>query len=289
MDTRDPNPKTPLSLTRREALAALAAAGGYAVSASPILAQAIKTDSQGLVEGTVRVAGADQTPIPVYEAYPAKEGDFPVVVVISEVWGLHEYIKDVTRRFAKEGYYAVAPELFSREGNLAAETDMQKILNTVFNSPIERLVGDIRATADYARKQPAAQGDRVGVTGFCWGGGITLIFPAFYKDTSAAVSWYGSIKRAQKGEQKPVSALDVAAQVPCPVLLLYGGADQGIPLADVDAEEAALKAAGRTVEKHVYPGVGHAFFADYRPSYNADAAKDGWERCLAWFQKYLKA
>ena len=260
MDTRDPSPTTPLPLTRREALAALAAAGGYALSASPIAAQAIKTDSQGLVEGTVRVAGADQTPIPVYEAYPAKEGDFPVI--------------DVTRRFAKEGYYAVAPELFSREGNLAAETDLQKVLNAVFNAPIERLVGDIRATADYARKQPAARGDRIGVTGFCWGGGITLTFPAFYKDTSAAVAWYGGIKRAQKGDQKPVAALDVAAQVPCPVLLLYGGADQGIPLADVDAEEAALKAAGRTVEKHVYPGVGHAFFADYRPSYNADAAKD---------------
>ena len=283
MDTRDPSPTTPLPLTRREALAALAAAGGYALSASPIAAEAIKTDSQGLVEGTVRVAGADQTPIPVYEAYPAKEGEFPVIVVISEVWGLHEYIRDVTRRFAKEGYYAVAP------GNLAAGTDLQKVLGVVFNVPIERLVGDIRATADYARKQPAARGDRIGVTGFCWGGGITLTFPAFYKDTSAAVAWYGGIKRAQKGDQKPVAALDVAAQVPCPVLLLYGGADQGIPLADVDAEEAALKAAGRTVEKHVYPGVGHAFFADYRPSYNADAAKDGWERCLAWFQKYLKA
>jgi len=289
METRDPSPRSPLPLTRREALAALAAAGGYALSATPIPAQAIKTDSQGLVEGTVQVAGADQKPIPVYEAYPSKEGEFPVVVVISEVWGIHEYIKDVTRRFAKEGYYAVAPELFSREGvNLAAETDVQKVLGVVFNAPIERIVGDVRATADYARKQPAARGERAGVTGFCWGGGITLIVPAFYKDTSAAVAWYGPPKRVQKGD-KPVAALDVAAEVPCPVLLLYGGADQGIPSADIDAEEAALKAVGRTVEKHVYPGVGHAFFADYRPSYNADAAKDGWARCLDWFQKYLKA
>jgi carboxymethylenebutenolidase len=254
-----------------------------------VLAQAIKTDSQGLVEGMVQVAGADQKPIPVYEAYPAAEGDFPVVVVISEVFGLHEYVKDVTRRFAKEGYYAVAPELFSREGNLAAETDIQKVLNIVFNVPVERLLGDLRAAADYARKQPAARGDRVGVTGFCWGGGIALILPAFYKDTSAAVAWYGPIKRAQKGEQRPLSPLDVAAQVPCPVLLLYGGADQGIPVADVDAEEAALKAAGRTVEKHVYPDAGHAFFSDFRPSYKAEAAKDGWARCLDWFQQYLKA
>jgi carboxymethylenebutenolidase len=276
-------------LTRREALAALAATGGYALTANPVLAQAINTDTQGLVVGTTNVAGADGTPIPVYEAYPAQAGEFPVVLVISEVWGLHEYIRDVTRRFAKEGYYAVAPELFSREGGLAQVTDIQKVLGVVFNTPLKRLVGDLKAAADYARKQPAARSGGIGVTGFCWGGQMALTFPAFYKDTKAAVAWYGALARAHKDEPKPVTALDVAAQVPCPVLLLYGAADQGIPVADVDKMEAALKAAGRPVEKHVYPDAPHGFHADYRPSYRAEIAKDAWGKCLAWFQKYVKA
>ncbi|MBI4011747.1 MAG: dienelactone hydrolase family protein [Candidatus Rokubacteria bacterium] len=278
-----------LDLSRREALAALAAAGGYALAANPVLAQAIKTDTQGLVAGTVNVAGADGTPIPIYEAYPDQAGEFPVVVVVSEVWGVHEWIRDVTRRFAKEGYYAVAPELFSREGGLAQVTDMQKVLGTVFGSPLKRVLGDLRAAAEYARKQPAARGDRVGVTGFCWGGQMTLTFPAFYKDTRAAVAWYGPPSRTHKDEPKPVAPLDVAAEVPCPVLLLYGGADQSIPVADVEKEAAALKGAGRTVESHVYPDAPHGFFADYRPSYRPEAAKDAWGRCLGWFQKYLKA
>src|SRR5262249_50807198 len=163
-----------LELSRREALAALAAAGGYALSAEPVLAQAITTDTTGLVAGTVNVAGADGTPIPVYEAYPEPAGEYPVVLVISEVWGVHEWVKDVTRRFAKEGYYAVAPELFSREGGLAQVTDIQKVLSVVFAAPLKRVVGDLRAGVEYARKQPAAKGDRVGVTGFCWGGQMTL-------------------------------------------------------------------------------------------------------------------
>jgi carboxymethylenebutenolidase len=278
-----------LELTRREALAALAVTGDYALATEPVLAQVIKTDTQGLVTGTVNVAGADGTPIPVYEAYPDQAGEFPVVVVISEVWGVHEWIRDVTRRFAKEGYYAVAPELFSREGGLAQVTEMQKVLGVVFNAPLKRIVGDLRAGAEYARKQPAARGDRIGVTGFCWGGQMTLTFPAFYKDTKAAVAWYGPPHRAQKDEPKPLTALDVAAEIPCPALLLYGAADQGIPVSEVEKMEAALKAAGRTVEKMVYPEGPHGFLADYRPSYRPEMAKDAWGKCLAFFQKYLKA
>jgi carboxymethylenebutenolidase len=289
MGTTEPGTPSPLQLSRREALAALAAAGGYALAANPIPAQAIKTDDKGLVAGTVNVAGADATPIPVYEAYPDQAGDFPVVLVISEVWGLHEYIKDVTRRFGKEGYYAVAPELFSREGGLAQVTDMDKVRSVVFNAPLKRLIGDMRAAVEYARKQPSARSDRIGVTGFCWGGQMTLTFPAFHKDTKAAVAWYGAPARAQKDEPKPLSPLDVAAQIPCPVLLLYGEADQGIPVPDIEKEEAALKAAGRPVEKVIYPAAPHGFHADYRPTYRPEAAKDGWTRCLGWFQQYLKA
>lgn len=287
MRTDDPRPRP--SLSRREALAALAAAGGYALAADPIQAQAIKTDTQGLVTGTVTVAGAGGTPIPVYEAYPERAGEFPVVLVISEVFGLHEYIRDVARRFAKEGYYAVAPELFSREGGAAQLTDMDKVRSIVFNAPLGRIVGDLRAAVEYARKQPAARGDRIGVTGFCWGGGIALMFAGMYPDTAAAVSWYGSITRAHKDDPKPVAAVDVAGQIRGAALLLYSGVDQGIPVADVEKMEAALRAAGRPVEKVIYPDAPHGFHADYRPSYRAEAARDGWARTLAWFQKYLKA
>jgi carboxymethylenebutenolidase len=166
---------------------------------------------------------------------------------------------------------------------------MPKVLATVFGAPLKRLIGDMTAAVEYARKQPSARPDRIGVTGFCWGGQMTLTFPAYYKDTKAAVAWYGPPARAQKDDPKPVAALDVAAEIPCPVLLLYGGADQGIPVADVDKMEAALKAAGRPVEKVIYPGAPHGFHADYRPTYRADTARDGWAKCLAWFQKYLKA
>ena len=278
-----------VELSRREALAALTAAGGYALSAEPVLSQAIQTDTSGLVTGTVTVAGADGTPIPVYEAYPEKAGDYPIVLVIAEIWGLHEWVRDVTRRFAKEGYYAVAPEPFSREGGLAQVTDIQKVLGVVFAAPLKRIIGDLRAGVEYARKQPSARADRIGVTGFCWGGQMTLTFPAYYKDTTAAAAWYGPPARAQKDDPKPVAALDVAAEVPCPVLMLYGGADQGIPVTDVEKEAAALKAAGRTVEVHVYPEGPHGFLADYRPSYRPEMAKDAWGKCLGWFQKYLKA
>jgi carboxymethylenebutenolidase len=289
METTEFGANAPASLSRRHALALLAAAGGYALAANPLPAQAIKTDDKGLVVGTVNVAGADGTPIPVYEAYPEAAGEYPVVVVVSEVWGVHEWIKDVARRFAKEGYYAVAPELFSREGGLAQVTDMDKIRATVFNAPLKRILGDLRAGAEYARKQPAAREDRIGVTGFCWGGGVTLLFAAAYKDTKAAVPWYGAITRALKDDPKPVAPLDVAAEIPCPVLLLYSGIDQGIPVSDVEKLEAALKAAGRPVEKVIYPDAQHGFLADYRPSYKPEAAKDAWGRCVAWFQKYLKA
>ena len=278
-----------MEVSRREALAALAAAGGYALSAEPVLAQAITTDTTGLVASTVNVAGADGTPIPVYEAHPDQAGEFPVLLVISEIWGVHEWVKDVTRRFAKEGYYAVAPELFSREGGLAQVADIQKVLSVVFAAPLKRVIGDLRAGVEYARKQPSARGDRVGVTGFCWGGQMTLTFPAFYKDTKAAVAWYGPPSRAQEDDPKPIAALDVAAEMPCPVLMLYGGADQSIPVADVEKEATALKAAGRPVDVHIYPDAPHGFLADYRPSYRAEMAKDAWGKSLAWFQKYLKA
>jgi carboxymethylenebutenolidase len=288
MDTHEDKGMS-MAVSRREALAALAAAGGYALAASPVLAQAIKTDTAGIVDGTVNVAGADSTPIPVYEAYPSASGEFPVVLVISEVWGLHEYIRDVARRFAKEGYYAVAPELFSREGGLAQVTDTQKVVATVFAAPLKRIIGDMTAAVDYARQQPSARPDRVGVTGFCWGGQMALTFSALYKDTSAVVSWYGALALKHKDDPSPIAVFDVAGQITCPALLLYGGADRSIPVADVERLESQLKAAGRTVEKVIYPDVGHAFHADYRPSYREAAAKDGWTRTLAWFQKYLKA
>lgn len=276
-------------LSRRDALAALAAAGGYALAGEPVLAQAIRTDPQGLVAGMVTVPGADDTPIPVYEAYPEAPGQYPVVLVITEIFGLHEYIRDVARRFAKEGYYAVAAEPFAREGGAAQLTDLEQARSVALNAPLKRVLGDLRGTVEYARKQPAARGDRIGVTGFCWGGGTALLFAAHYRDTRAAVAWYGPITRPYRDEPRPVTPLDVAGEIRCPVLLLYGGADAGIPVADVDRLEAALKAAGTPVEKRIYPDAPHAFHADYRASYRPEAARDAWARCLGWFHRYLKA
>ena len=253
-----------------------------------MLAQAITTDTKGIVAGTVNVAGADSTPIPVYEAYPDQAGEFPVVMVISEVLGLHEYIRDVTRRFAKEGYYAVAPELFSREGGLAQVTDMQKVLATVFGAPLKRVVGDMTAAVEYARKQPSARPDRVGVTGFCWGGGIALTFAAFYKDTSAAVSWYGAARAGSDGRLPSRSRLRRGGRIPCPTLLLYSGVDQGIPVATWRSSRGVLKAAGRPVEKVIYPDAATASM----PTIGVLPRGGGQRRLgprLAWFQKYLKA
>ena len=276
------------ALSRRDILKIGVGTGaGYAIAASPVLAQAIRTDAQGLVAQDLKLKSGGDT-IPAYEARPAASGKYPVLVVISEIWGVHEYMKDVCRRFAKEGYYAIAPEMFSREGGVGHLKDVQEILKIVLNIPRKQILQDLSAAADHARRQPGARADRVGVTGFCWGGGTTIQFAGHYKDTGAAVVWYGALGRAYQ-DNPPRSGFDVAQDITCPLLGLFGEDDQSPSPADVRRFEEMLKMHNKNVEIVIYPKAGHAFHADYRPSYRPEAARDGWARCLAWFGKYLKA
>jgi carboxymethylenebutenolidase len=276
-------------ITRRHFLRVSAlTAAGYAIAAEPILAQAIRTDTTGLIAGDVSIKSGNDT-ITAYQARPEQPGRYPVVVVISEIWGLHEYIRDVVRRFGKESFYAIAPEMFEREGGVGHLTDVQEILKIVLNVPRKQILQDLSATANYAREQSAALSERVGVTGFCWGGSTTIQYAAHDKNVGAAAAWYGPPGRAYKDEPQPVSGFDVAKDITCPFLGLFGEEDKNPTPEDVRKFEALLKQHNPNVEIVIYPNAGHAFHADYRQSYRAEAAKDGWTRCVGWFNKHLRA
>ena len=276
-------------LTRRDMLKVGGAAtfAGYAVGVEKVLAQAIKTDTTDIVDGDfeVKIGGYD---MPVYEARPASGPPAPIVICISEIWGVHEWIRDVTRRFAKAGYYAVAPELFKREGGVAHLPNVQDILKIVFAVPLKQMLGDITATIDWAKKRPGARADRVGVTAWCWGGGMVYQVAATNPDIKAAVAWYGPPGRPFANQPAPVSGFDVAKDIKVPLLGLYGETDKNPPPADALKLGDLVKQHNPNVEIVVYPGAGHGFFADYRPSFNAAASADAWPRCIGWFDKHLK-
>jgi carboxymethylenebutenolidase len=275
-------------LTRREMLVTTSTFAGYAMSVDTALAQAIKTDTAGLVAGdhVVPVGGVN---VPVYEARPATGKDHPILLVISEVWGVHEYIKDSTRRFAKAGYYAIAPELFVREGGVAQLPNIQDVLKIVLSQKREQTLGDLKAAVDWAKTRPNVRADRVGVTGWCWGGSTVYQVVATNPDMKAAVAWYGPPARPYQGASGPVTGFDLAKDIKVPLLGLCGETDQNPKVEDVKKFEELLKQHNRNVEFVLYPGAGHAFHADYRPSYQKQAAEDGWKRCVAWFDRYLKA
>jgi carboxymethylenebutenolidase len=283
---RERRRKERVDVTRRRLMVGLGATG-FALAAGPVSAQVITTPSAGLITTDQKVRSGPDS-IPVYEARPAGAGRHPVIIVIHEIFGVHEHTRDVARRFAREGYVAYAPELFSREG-VAQMADFEKVRQVVGKIADRQLLQDLVATAEFGSRQPYARSDRVGVTGFCFGGRIAWLFAATHKELDAAVIWYGRIVSPQKDDLHPKDPLDLAKEVVCPVLGLYGEADTGIPVADVRKMEAALKEAGKTTEFVVYPGAPHAFFADYRPSYRADPAKDAWQRALVWFARHLKA
>ncbi len=279
-----------VGLTRRDMLKVGGAAtfAGYAVGVEKAFGQVVKTDTTGIMAGDFEVKIGDYG-MPVYEARPASGGPAPIVVCISEVWGVHEWVRDVTRRFAKAGYYAVAPELFKREGGVGQLSDIQAILKIVFAVPRKQLLGDVAATIDWAKRRPGARADRVGVTGWCWGGGVVYQVVATNPDIKAAVAWYGAPGRPFPDQPAPVSGFDVAKDIKAPLLGLYGETDTSPTPADARKLGELVKMHNPNVEIVIEPGAGHAFFADYRPSFNAAAAADGWKRCLDWFARYLKA
>lgn len=278
-------------VSRRQFLAGVGVTGaslaGFAIAANPVAAQVITTPTDGLTVTETKVESKGFQ-VPIYEARPAATGRYPIVLVLPEAFGMHEHIKDVTRRFAREGFFAVTFEPYAREGGTLQLPDMQAIVKVINAVPDAQVMGDLDAILAYAKQQSAANPDRVGVTGFCRGGLYVLLYAAHNPQVKAAVTWYGQIKPAKTPGIRDVGPLDVVGKITAPVLGLYGGADQGIPVADVKEMEAALKAAGRTAEFIIYPGAPHAFNADYRESYRPEAAKDAWTRCVAWFNKYLK-
>jgi len=279
-------------MSRRQFMARMSAAGvvlaGFSAAASPVAGEVITTPAEGLATAEGKVPAGDFQ-VPIYEARPAGAGKFPVVIVIPEVFGMHEHIKDVTRRFAKEGFLAITFEPYAREGGVLHLPDIAAVRKVVDPIPDARVMADLDGLVAYTKRHPGAQADRIGVTGFCRGGMYTLLFAAHSRDVKAAVPWYGQIKPAKTAGVRTVGPIEVASQIAAPVLGLYGEADAGIPLPDVKEMEAALKAAGKTAEFVLYKDAPHAFYADYRPSYRAEAAKDAWAKCAAWFNEYLKA
>ncbi|HWM79242.1 MAG TPA: dienelactone hydrolase family protein [Methylomirabilota bacterium] len=275
-------------ITRRQVLVAGATFAGYAVAVDKVLAQAIKTDTTGIQAGDFEVKIGDYM-MPVYEARPASGGPAPIVVCISEIWGVHEWVRDVTRRFAKDGYYAVAPELFKREGGVAQIPNIQDILKIVLAVPRKQVLGDIAATVDWAKKRPGARADRAGVTGWCWGGSTVFQVAATNPDMKAAVAWYGPPARPYPDQPAPVTGFDVAKDIKIPLLSLSGEQDTNPSPADARKMGDLVKQHNPNVEVVVYPGASHGFYADYRPSFNAAAAADAWKRCTDLFAKSLKA
>ncbi len=259
---------------------------GFAAAVLPVMSQTvIKNDSAGLLVGEVSIPVGDFK-LPAYRAAPLGKANAPVVLVISEIFGVHEHIADVARRLAKQGYFAVAPELFVRQGDAGAYGEIAKLRSEVVNKvPDTQVMTDLDATTAWAKGQ-GADASRLGITGFCWGGRITWLYAAHNPAVKAGVAWYGQLQGAVSA-LNPAQPIDRVGQLNGPVLGLYGGKDSGIPVESVNAMKIALaggSAAAKASQFVVYPDAPHAFHADYRPSYRKDAADDGWQRCLAWFK-----
>lgn len=262
---------------------------GFALAVQPVAAQtAITTDSAGLTAGEIQVPTADGN-MPAYRAQPAQGSNFPVILVVQEIFGVHEYIKDTCRRLARLGYQAIAPELYARQGDPRQYSDIPEILSRVVSKvPDSQVMADLDATVAWAQ---ANGGDtqRLGITGFCWGGRITWLYAAHNPKVKAGVAWYGRLT-SPVSDMTPRHPLDVADKLNGPVLGLYGGQDAGIPNDTVEKMQAALAQSDNPASKasaiHLYPDAPHAFHADYRPSYRKETAEDGWKRMQDWFRKH---
>jgi carboxymethylenebutenolidase len=258
---------------------------GFAAATLPVAAQSvIKTDTTGLTAGTVHIKVGDTT-VPVYRAQPEGKKNLPVILVVSEIFGVHEHIADVARRFAKLGYLALAPELFVRQGDAGKVPNIADLMRDIISkTPDAQVMGDLDACVDWA-KHNGGDVDRLGITGFCWGGRITWMYCAHNPKVKAGVAWYGRLV-GDPSPNTPKHPIDIAASLKVPVLGLYGAKDQGIPVDTIDRMKAEL-AKGKTGSAFVvYPDAGHAFNADYRPSYVEADAKDGWKRALDWFKSH---
>lgn len=273
-------------LTRRQFIKVSAIAAGFALAAHPIFAQqVITTDSEGLIAGEVAIPVADGE-IPAYRAMPATGENFPVILVIQEIFGVHEHIQDVCRRFAKQGYLAIAPEMFARQGDVSQMEDIQEIISEVVSKvPDEQVMSDLDATVTWAQTRSNGNTDKLGITGFCWGGRVVWLYSAHNPQVTAGVAWYGRLV----GESTPLTPqhpIDIAEELTVPILGLYGGEDDLIPNDTVEQMRDRLASGNSNSEIILYPDTPHGFYADYRPTYRPEAAADAWNRLLTWFEKY---
>ncbi len=283
------NSLAPVTTLDRRGFLVTALGAGFALAVQPVAAQtAITTDAAGLTAGEIQVPTADGN-MPAYRAQPAQGTNFPVILVVQEIFGVHEYIKDVCRRLAKLGYQAIAPEMYARQGDPTQYTAIPDILaNVVSKVPDRQVMADLDACVAWAA---AHGGDtaRLGITGFCWGGRITWLYAAHNPKVKAGVAWYGRLV-STVNDMTPTHPIDVAGKLNAPVLGLYGGADAGIPNDTVEKMRAALAASANAASKasaiHLYPEGPHAFHADYRPTYRKELADDGWKRMQAWFRQH---
>jgi carboxymethylenebutenolidase len=270
-------------VTRRE-FVVTALASGFALSTQPVNAQTITTSGDGLTAGEIKIPanGGDMVG---YRAMPATGDKFPVVLVVQEIFGVHEHIKDVCRRLAKQGYMAIAPELYARQGDVSKIKDMNEIISSVVSKvPDQQVMEDLDATVAFAKASGKANADRLAITGFCWGGRITWLYAAHNPNVKTGAAWYGRLVGAAS-ELQPKHPIDIAAALKAPVLGLYGAADGGIPNDTVEKMRNELKAGASQSDINLYPDTPHGFHADYRPSYRKEQADDAWKKMLAWFKK----
>ena len=286
------SPASPTPMTRRSAITTVTAtatttlATGFALATWPISAATITTDTAGLLAGEAKIPTLDGGEIPAYRAQPSEGGPFPVILVVQEIFGVHEHIKDICCRFAKLGYLAVAPELYARQGDVSKIQDIQQIISTVVSKvPDTQVLADLDAAVNWAKASGKGDTERLAITGFCWGGRIVWLYAAHSPALKAGVAWYGRLD-SPKDDLHPAHPIDRVGELKAPVLGLYGGADSGIPNELVAKMQEKLKAAQKPSEIVLYPDTPHGFYADYRASYREQEANDGWKRLLAWFEKH---
>lgn len=272
-------------LTRRQFIAVTALTAGFALAVHPIAAATITTDTTGLVAGEVKIPVKDGE-IPAYRAMPASGNDFPVILVIQEIFGVHAHIQDICRRFAKLGYLAIAPEMFARQGDVSKLSDIQEIVSKVVSKvPDAQVMSDLDAAVNWAEKSGKANINKLGITGFCWGGRIVWLYAAHNPKVKAGVAWYGRLASASTA-LTPKQPIDIAPTLTVPVLGLYGGKDELIPNDTVEKMRQVLNSGSSGSEIVLYPDTPHGFNADYRPTYREKEAKEAWKRLQDWFKKY---
>jgi carboxymethylenebutenolidase len=278
--------KTPFSdsLDRRTFLQATLGTG-FAAAVLPVMAETvIRTDTVGLTAGEITLTVKGQK-VPVYRALPEGKTNLPVILVVSEIFGVHEHIADIARRFAKQGYLALAPQLFVRQGDAGAAISVAELIKDIIAKvPDAQVMADLDACVAWA-KENGGNVSKLGITGFCWGGRITWMYSAYNPAVKAGVAWYGRLV-GEKTDLTPKYPVDIAAALKTPILGLYGAKDGGIPQESIDKMKEALATGTSKSEFMVYPNSGHAFNADYRASYVEADAKDGWNRCLTWFKTH---